>query len=99
MEIIVNEKLWKVFCLHNILIGIALITVLYPVCLSLSTISVPLLITIISTALFAWLAWSAFVFCQCAFSCSWISWGYSSRENIFLVMVSAIVSAINLLLS
>lgn len=98
MEITVNEKLWKVFCVHNMLVGIALITVLHPVYLSLSTISVPLLITIISAALFAWLAWSVFVFCQCAFSCSWISWGYSSRENIILVMISAVAGAINLVL-
>ena len=98
MEITVNEKLWKVFCVHNILVGIAVITVLYTICLNLSNISALLLIAILPMALLAWLAWSVLVFCHCTFSCSWISWGYFSRENIILVMISAVASAINLLL-
>ena len=98
MDIIRNEKLWKVFCVHNILIAIALSTILLPVYLSLPTTSLPLFIVGISIMLFLWLIWSVLVFWQCALSCSWLYWGYFSRENFVLVTISSAASTLNLLL-
>lgn len=98
MDIIRNEKLWKVFCVHNILIAIALSTILLPVYLSVPTISLPLVIVGISIVLFLWLIWSVLVFWQCALSCSWLYWGYFSRENFVLVAIASAASTLNLLL-
>jgi hypothetical protein len=85
-----NEKLWKVFWLHNILGGIALSVLIYPAFLGLAALGIPKLIFILPIILFLWLIWVMFGFWQCAFNCSWRGWGYFSRGYVILVLMSVI---------
>jgi hypothetical protein len=87
-----RERLWKVFWLYNLLLGLGFsILTDYVVTLGI----IPSLIAMV--IMLAWATWITVALWRCAFNATWHAWGYIVRAIVVVSVAAAVMSLVALL--